>query len=103
VCDNVTALVPADRAAFGRVLRLGVLGLLVHDSPPYFAHLAGQVLLHMLSPNETAWTILVWAFLEAGQLLAAFPDQYVKPHQLCLKLCFNSLFAIHHDEIESLL
>jgi hypothetical protein len=102
VCANATALVPADRAAFGRGLRLGELGLLVHDPPPYFAHLAGQVLLHMLSPNETAWTILVWAFLQAGQLLAPLPDQCVKPYQLCLKLGFNSLFAIHHDEIESL-
>jgi hypothetical protein len=73
-----------------------------HDPPPDFSHLAGQVHLYMLSPNETAWTILVWTFLQAGQLLAPFPDQRVEPYQLGFKLRRSSLFAIHHDEIESL-
>jgi hypothetical protein len=56
----------------------------------------------MLPPNETAGTVLVWAFVQALQLLSPFPNQGVKSYQLGFKLRCVSLFAVHHDEFEAL-
>jgi hypothetical protein len=63
-----------------------------------FSHLAGQIPLHVFSPDEAAGAILVRAFFQAGQLLPPFPSQGVEPHQFGLKVCHLSQFAIRYHQ-----
>jgi hypothetical protein len=72
------------------------------DLPLDFSHLAGQIPLHVFSPDEAARAVFVRALFQAGQLLPSFPNQSVQPHQFGLKLCGRSRFAIRYHESEAL-
>ena len=71
------------------------------DLAPDFSHLAGQVLLHLVPPDETARTVLIRAFLQTGQLLPPFPNQVVQPYQFGFEVRCVSRFAIHCDQSET--
>ena len=59
-----------------------------------FAYLAYKALLHVFSPDEPAGTVLIGALLQAGELLAPFPDEQIEPHQLGLEGGSLTRFAI---------
>jgi hypothetical protein len=89
----------ASSAASVRLSELG--GLAPHLSPD-FSHLTGQILLYVFPPHETARTVLVRAFVQAGQLFPPLPNQQAKPYQFGLKFRCRSLFAINHEHFKAL-
>ncbi len=65
------------------------------DLFPNLAHLAGQLLLDMVSPHGATRTQRVRTILQAGQLLAPFSNQGGKPEQLRLQFEDFAFFAFH--------
>ena len=82
-------------------LRFGEFGGLVPYPAPDFSHLAGQILLDVFPPHETARTVPVRAFVQTGQLFPPLPNQQAKPYQFSLKLRRRSLFAINHEHFKT--
>jgi hypothetical protein len=70
---------------------------------PDLSHLAGQILLHVFPPDETAWTVFIGAFIQAVQLLPPFSNKGVQPHQFGFKVRFRSRFAVRCHESDDLL